>query len=284
VTPVDERELHFAELTYRELEVVLAGERKPVLLFPVGSTEPHGPHSPLATDPIISMGMCRRAARRLAGDPGLRALILPPLPYGVTRYTASFPGAVHVGEEALHRMLVDILESLIDQGFRHTVLVNNHFEPEHVQTLHRALDTVEERHGPVTGYLDLTRRRRAQALTHEFREGGSHAGQYETSLVLAERPELVPRDVLHELPPVPVNLAEVLAAGHKDFREIGMSQAYNGTPALASRKEGEEVFETLTDMLVALVRELVAGTGGRDRSGLYGRIAGGGPRSEERAP
>lgn len=284
MTSADEPRLHFADLTYRELEAVLAGERTPVLLFPVGSTEPHGPHSPLATDPIISMGMCRRAALQLAADPGLHALILPPLSYGVTRYTARFPGAIHVGEETVHAMLVDVLESLIDQGFRHTVLVNNHFEPEHVQTLHRALDTVEERRGVVTGYLDLTRRRRAQALTEEFREGGSHAGQYETSLVLAERPELVAEDLLPELPPVPVNLADVLAAGHKDFTEVGMSQAYNGTPALASREEGEAVFEILTDMLVTLVRELVGGTGGRDRSGLYGRIAGPGTRAQERGP
>lgn len=273
MTSIDERKLHFANLSYRELDAVLRDERPTVLLFPVGSTEPHGPHSPLSTDPIISMGMCRRAAVRLADDPQLGALILPALAYGVTRYTARFTGAIHVEEDTLHRMLVDILGSLIEQGFRHTVLVNNHFEPEHVQTLHRALDTVEERRGVVSGYLDLTRRRRAQVLTEEFREGGSHAGQYETSLVLAERPELIDRDVLPTLPAVPVNLAEMLAAGHKDFTEIGMSQAYNGTPARATREEGEQVFETLTDMLVELMRELVSGTGGRDRSGLYGRIA-----------
>ena len=54
---------HFAELTYADLEAILADDaRAPVLLFPVGSTEPHGPHSPLSTDPVISMGMCRRAA------------------------------------------------------------------------------------------------------------------------------------------------------------------------------------------------------------------------------
>jgi creatinine amidohydrolase len=218
------------------------------------------------------MGMCRRAVERLAGDRELHALILPPVQYGVTRYTAAWKGVIHVDEDTLHALLVDILGSLIAQGFRHTVVVNNHFEPEHVRTLHRSLDTIEERTGVVTGYLDLTRRRRAERLTAEFREGGSHAGQYETSLVLAERPDLIREDVLRGLPDVPVNLAEVLAEGHKDFTEVGMHEAYNGSPARASADEGREVFEVLTDMLVEQMRALVQGTGGRDSSGLYGRL------------
>jgi creatinine amidohydrolase len=264
--------VEFADLTYTQVEELRRGGPTPVLLLPVGSTEPHGPHCPLSTDPIISIGMCRRAAARLAGDPEIRVLVLPPVPYGVTRYTSSFAGAIHVGEDTLHALLVDILVSLVAQGFRHTVMVNNHFEPEHVQTLHRVIDTVQARTEVLTGYLDLTRRRRAAALTDEFREGGSHAGQYETSLVLAERPQLVDTDVLPSLPDVPVNLAEVLAAGHKDFSEIGMHRAYNGTPARASAEEGREVFEILTGMLIEQMRALVSGTGGRDGSGLYGRI------------
>jgi creatinine amidohydrolase len=268
----DDRRLHFANLPYTEIEAFRDGDRTPVLLWPIGSTEPHGPHSPLATDPIISMGMCLRAARRLADDSELRALILPPLPYGVTRYTAAFAGAVHIDEDTLHAMLVDALVSLIGQGFRHTVLVNNHFEPEHVRTVHRSIDTVLARTGVLTGYLDLTRRRRAAVLTEEFRRGGSHAGQYETSLVLADHPELIDQDVMRGLPDTPVNLAEVIASGQKDFTKIGMSRAYNGSPAQATPDEGAASFETLTDLLIAQIRALVAGTGGRDESGLYGRV------------
>jgi creatinine amidohydrolase len=266
------QEIHFANLTYAEAAQLLDSPRAPVLLFPVGSTEPHGPHSPLATDPLISVGMCVRAAERLADDPGIRALILPPLQYGVTRYTRAFTGAIHVGEDTLHDLMVDVLVSLVGQGFRHNVLVNNHFEPEHVQTLHRAMDTVEERTGQVTGYLDLTRGFRARELTDEVREGGSHAGQYETSLVLADHPELVRREIAERLPDVPVNLADALSAGGKDFTEIGMTDAYNGSPARATPEEGRASFEKLTDMLVEQIRALVAGTGGRDSSGLYGRI------------
>jgi creatinine amidohydrolase len=264
-------ELNFADLPYVRIQEVLDGPRTPVLLWPVGSTEPHGPHSPLATDPIISIGIAERVARRLADDPELKVLVLPTLSYGVTRYTAGFAGAIHVGEETLKAIVVDVCTSLAGQGFPHVVLVNNHFEPEHVQTLHRALDELETR-GIRTGYLDLTRKERAQRLTDEFRRGACHAGRYETSLVLAQAPELVDREAMAVLEEVPVSLPEVIAAGLKDFREMGLPQAYCGAPAEATAGEGEEIFETLVEMTIDLVRALVAGTGGRDASGLFGRV------------
>ncbi len=242
-----------------------------MLLWPVGSTEPHGPHSPLSTDPIISIGIAERVARRLADDPELAVLILPTLAYAVTRYTAGFAGAIHVGEDSLRSMIVDVCRSLAAQGFPHVVLVNNHFEPEHVQTLHRALDELEAE-GIRAGYLDLTRRERARRLTEEFKLGECHAGRYETSLVLAQEPELVDREAMARLPYVGVSLPEVIAAGLKDFRDMGLAEAYCGAPAEATAEEGEASYETLADMTVEVIRELVAGTGGRDRSGLFGRV------------
>lgn len=264
--------LFLADLSYTDVEGLLKSERVPVLLFPVGSTEPHGPHSPLATDPILSMGMCERAARELEADPHVRALILPPLDYGVTRVSRSFSGAVHVSEEALHGFLVDILSSLTGQGFKHIVLVNNHFEPEHVQTLHRSIDTVEEQTGALVGYLDLTRRERASRLSEEFRRAECHAGRYETSLVLADHPGLVDAEVMSSLPYVPVNMARAHAEGLKEFLEMGMERAYCGAPAEATAAEGEELYETLTAMLIEIIRDLVGGRGGRDQPGLYTRV------------
>jgi creatinine amidohydrolase len=269
---MDDRDLYFANLTWPKIERALTAEMPTVLLFPVGSTEPHGPHSPLSTDVVISEGICVRAARQLADDPDLRALILPDLHYAVTRYAAAFPGAIHVGEEAFRALVVDICGSLIEQGFRHIAIVNNHFEPQHVQALHRCIDEVEVEHGVLLGYVDLTRKERAARLTEEFRRAECHAGRYETSLVLADHPELVDGDVMRSLPYVPVDMATGIAAGAQDFIELGMDQAYCGSPAEATGAEGEASFAVLTEMLVEALRELVAGVGGRDLPGLYGRV------------
>ena len=265
------RSPYFADLPYTEIQEILDGHRTPVLLFPVGSTEPHGPHSPLATDPIISIGICERVAASLADDDELAALILPTLSYAVTRYTAGFPGAVHVREETLQSMTVDVCASLAQQGFPHVVIVNNHFEPEHVQTLHRSIDRLEEQ-GIRVGYLDLTRKERAQRLTEEFRLGECHAGRYETSLVLAQSPELIDRDAAAGLPEVPVSLPKAIAAGLKDFRDMGLADAYCGAPAEATVEEGKQSYDVLAELTIELIRELVAGTGGRDLPGLFGRV------------
>ena len=62
-----------------------------VHLLPMGATEPHGPHAPLSTDTLISLGICERTAERLVGE--IPVLVLPAMPYGVTRYGSAFPGA-----------------------------------------------------------------------------------------------------------------------------------------------------------------------------------------------
>jgi creatinine amidohydrolase len=247
---------HFAELTSPQVAGLLSSPRLPVLLLPVGAIEPHGPHAPLGTDPMISAGVCDRVVERLAGHPGLRALILPALPYGVTRYASAFPGAVHVSEETLHALVVDVCTCLMNQGFRHIVVINNHFEPEHVATLRSAVKAT-----PVeAGYLDLVRRRNAARLTEEFQSGACHAGRYETSLVLADRPDLVDQERMAGLPPLGVDLPAAMAAGHKDFRTMGMDDAYCGAPAQATAAEGEQTFATLTDMVLELIGDLTGRT------------------------
>jgi creatinine amidohydrolase len=250
--------MNFADLTSPDIAEILVGPRVPVLLLPISAVEPHGPHAPLGTDAIISAGMCRRAAELLADDPDVRVLVLPALPYGVTRMAAAFPGAVGVSPETLHALVVDVCRMLIDAGLPRVVVVNNHFEPEHVTTLRRVVATVRDERDVEIGYLDLVRRRHAERLTDEFRSGECHAGRYETSLVLADRPDLVATDRMRTLPHVPVNLVTAMGSGVEDFAAMGMPDAYCGAPAEATAGEGVSTFDTLTDLLVTAIREAAA--------------------------
>lgn len=220
------------------------GERA-VVLVPLGAVEAHGPHGPLGTDTLISEGMCRRAAQALDGE--LPVLVLPPLPYGVTTYAAAFPGTVSISAAALRTILTDICTALRDQGLRRIVLVNNHFEPEHLATIRAVADELR------IGHLDLVRRRNAQRIGGEFATGSCHAGRYETSLVLADAPELVGERA--DLPEVTVDLPTQMSAGHKDFRAMGMADAYCGAPADATEDEGAATFAVLTELLVEAIRE-----------------------------
>jgi creatinine amidohydrolase len=180
----------------------------------------------------------------------VHVLVLPTLNYGVTRFGAAFPGAVSVSEATLEALVVDVCGSLLAQGFTRIVVVNNHFEPAHVATLRTATASVG------VAYLDLVRRRNVERLTDEFRSGACHAGQYETSLVLADRPELVDTATAAALPPVAVDMAAAMADGKADFLAMGMDRAYSGDPAGASAAEGRSTFDTLTDLLVETIREV----------------------------
>jgi creatinine amidohydrolase len=242
----------FADLAYPDVDALREDERTTVLLFPLGATEPHGPHAPLKTDTLISLGICRRAAERLEDDPDVRALVLPPLAYGVTRYGAAFPGAVSIGEATLRALVVEICGSLSAQGFGRIVLVNNHLEPEHVQTLRKAAEEL----GGAVRLFDVTRKQTAEQLTDEFRSGSGHAGSYETSLVLADEPSLVHRERMEGLDSRRIDMPAAIAAGQTDFIAMGMDHAYCGSPAEATAEEGERTFEILTTLLVDLIREV----------------------------
>lgn len=240
------------DLAFPDLAEVLADERPTVLLLPLGAVEPHGPHAPLATDVLISEEVCERAARALDGDHEVRVFVLPALSYGIARYGAAFPGAVSIGEETLRALVLEICESLAGQGLGRIVLVNSHLEPEQVRTLRAAVEVL----GGAVRLFDPTRREVAAELTEEFRSGAGHAGRYETSLVLAADPGLIRRERMASLESKMIDMPAEIAAGRTDFMALGMDQAYCGAPAEASAEEGEQTFAKLTELVVALVREV----------------------------
>lgn len=248
--------VYLADLTWTQAKDLLQSSRKLVLILPLGAVEAHGPHGPLEADTVISLGMCERAARALADDPAVGALLLPPITYGVTRYGAAFPGTIGIRQETLAELILDVCRAAIENGFSRIAVVNNHFEPEQVETIRRVVADVGAAPGVKTAYLDLTRRANAERLGGEFSSGSCHAGRYETSLVLAERPELIDTVVMSRLQPLFVDMPQAIVAGRTDFLAMGMSDAYCGSPSEATAGEGEERFATLTQMLVDLIRDL----------------------------
>jgi creatinine amidohydrolase len=249
--------IHFAELTSDEVGELPSAERTPVLLLPVGAVEPHGPHAPLNTDGMLAITHCLRVAAVLVDDPDVRVLMLPPLAYGVTRYAEGFPGAVSVSEATLHALVVDICTSLAADGLTRIAIVNHHFEPEHVAVLRNATQSLRE-NGLRTELLDLTRRHNAERLTDEFQRGSCHAGQYETSLMLASRPDLIHADIAANLPELEITMPTAIADGQTSFRAMGMHQAYCGAPGQATAAEGEQTWAALCELLTDLIRELAA--------------------------
>jgi len=242
-----------AELTSEQLAALVAAPEPLVVLLPVGSVEPHGPHMALATDTVISTAAAERAAAVLEAE-GKRVRIAPAVAYGVTNCAAKFTGAVSIPGETLTAYLSAVIDGLLHSGVDHVCLVNNHLEPEHDQAVGAA---VVDRGAAASVACPLTRRW-ARTLSAEFKSGQCHAGRYETSIILAADPTLVDEAARVGLPEVPISLSENLRAGVTDFAAMGLDRAYAGDPAAATASEGDELLDKLAEMIAGEVRDVMA--------------------------
>src|SRR5438046_3008375 len=103
------------ELPWTEVKRLAAAGA--VALLPIGSTEAHGPHLPLATDVLIAEAVAGRVAARLA-EQGRPSLIFPAVAYSLTDFARPFPGTVSVGADAARAFLADVLAALALTPFR----------------------------------------------------------------------------------------------------------------------------------------------------------------------
>jgi len=232
-----------------------------VAILPVGAMEAHGPHLPLETDVIIAQAMARAGAARL-GARGARVVILPPLTYTSAAFALGFPGTLSLRPETVLATVLDIAGSLTRHGFGVLAIANAHLDPGHLASLEAAASAIRRDLGLAVAFPNLAARQWALRLSEEFRSGACHAGQFETSIMLAERPELVREATRAALPPNPASLSRAIREGKQSFEEAGGSRAYFGFPAEATAEEGRATIEVLGAILDEAVQaELGARTG-----------------------
>jgi creatinine amidohydrolase len=157
-----------------------------------GATEQHGPHMPLATDALIGDHLARMVAERMD------AFVAPTVRVGCSEHHLAFPGTLSVTEETFHGIVSGIVRSLARGGFRRVVLLPTHggnFGPlaGAVEQL-GAIDGMEIR--ALTNLDALFTLARIGAAEHgvPLGEGGLHAGEWETSMMMVIHPELVHLD------------------------------------------------------------------------------------------
>ena len=232
-----------------------------VAVLPTGAIEAHGPHLPLATDVIIAEAMARAGAGRLAAR-GLHVLLLPALMIAPAPFASDFAGTLDAPAEATTMIVTGVARSLGVHGIRIAAIANAHHDPAHVNALRRAVaDVSASRRDIALVFPDLTRRRWAERLTSEFQSGACHAGRYEGSIVLAERPDLVRTDVMTTLAPNPRSLVDAIRRGDTTFAAAGGPDAYFGFPAEATAEEGRAIVEALGAILADAVVEAIGSAG-----------------------
>jgi creatinine amidohydrolase len=234
--------------TWEELRDLDRG--RVVAILPIGALEAHGPHLPLATDVVIAEAMARRGSEMLAAR-GVETVVLPALAYTVAGFAAGFPGTISIRPTTSMALIADIADVLARQGFGALVLANAHLDPVHLEALREAAEGA-----PLPALvIDLTRRPWGARLGEEFRSGACHAGQFEGSVVLAERRDWVRREIAGALPALAISLSAAIRKGQRSFEEAGLERAYCGDPAAATADEGRETIEVLGAILADAVIE-----------------------------
>jgi creatinine amidohydrolase len=246
-----------AEMTYEEAQALV--ENGAWALLPTGATEAHGPHLPLETDVIIAEVGAEHAVRLLEGE-GTLAVVLPPIPYAVTEYASDFAGTLSLPRETSEALVRDVILGAVRAGFRGVVVCNAHLEPDNIAALRGAVDQARAA-GALAAFPDVTRKPHALRLGEEFKSGACHAGSYETSLVMAARPELVKNEVAEELIANWTSLSVAIREGKKTFLEAGGPRAYFGAPGEASPGEGDALYREMADIFAGAVRTMVEEAG-----------------------
>ena len=224
-----------------------AGRDTVVVAF--GATEQHGHHMPLATDALIGDHFARELAERLD------AFVCPTVRVGCSSHHLAFAGTLSIADETFHAIVADLVSSLAQSGFRRIVLIPTHggnFGPlgvavEKLPAEHRELVVA------MTDVGALLRIANAGAEEHDvpLNEGGLHAGEWETSMLLVTNPELVDMDRAdagYTGDPAEA-LAGLFTAGVDSLTDVGAI----GDPARATPEHGRRYWEIALEVAVAAV-------------------------------
>ena len=248
-----------AQLTWQE--VGATDRDRVVAILPIGALEAHGPHLPIATDVLIAEAMARAGAEKLSAR-GMDVLLLPALAYAPAPFAADFPGTLSLDPAAVTAQIVGIADSLSRHDFDLLALANAHLDPAHLDAIRSAVEQIRRKGRPRIAFPDVTQRLWAMRLTPEFRSGACHAGRYETSILMALRPESVREELRTKLPPNARSLSTAIAAGQRSFVEAGGPRAYFGSPGEATVEEGRNTVALLGGILEeSVMLELVRSAG-----------------------
>jgi len=244
-----------AEMHWPEMREALDAGTKTVVAA-AGSMEQHGPHLPFQTDTLLGTVLADAVASRLDN-----VIVGPTIPFGVSEHHMAFPGTITLDTPTFKEVVRQYVASLARHGFETVVILPSHggnFGP--LASLYEDTGGRIEgaRYLPYTdlmGFIDVMNRKAAEDnITPQV--AGAHAGETETSMVLANRPELVLMDKAEE-----GYVGDFDEAASRTIFEKGMTAlTQNGIlgdarPATAERGKG--YIDTLADMLADYIRERV---------------------------
>lgn len=212
-----------------------------VAILPWGATEPHNYHLPYATDNYEAGAIAERAAA-IAWNNGARIVVLPTVPFGVNTGQLDLRLALNMNPGTQLALLTDIASAISGQGVRKLLILNGHGGNDFRQMIRELQPKVDLFICAINWWTCV-------GASGYFDEPGDHAGEMETSVMMALEPDLL-------LP-----LADAGAGTARKFRVAGLREGWawaprqwskvtsdtgTGDPKAATREKGERFLEAVT--------------------------------------
>ncbi|GAA4429396.1 creatininase family protein [Bremerella cremea] len=231
-----------------------------VAVLPLGATEPHNLHLPYGTDDyegtMIGERICEAAHAQ-----GAKVILLPTMPYGTETNMRKFPLAMNVNPSTLYAVVTDLVQSLVESGIKKVVLLNSHGGNE-MKPLLRELYGKTEAHVFLCNWFKVLD---GDDYHQIFKHNEDHAGEMETSLILAYNPELVARrsDGSFDADSGAVRPMqfEALEKGWVSITRpwhLLTTNSGSGNPHEATAEKGEQLLQILANRLAPFLVQLSA--------------------------
>ena len=251
---------HYGEMTWPQVKEA-AAEGK-VAVVPVATVEDHGLHLPIDTDVRLCYAACDRAVS-LAPD---KAVLIPPINHGYSPHHMDFPGAITIGWDTFIHYMLDVCKSLVAHGFRRILIVNGHGSNTPFVDIIARLTVVET--GALAAAINYWNAPGVHGVAESLREsdkvgGMNHACEFETSIYLALRPDLVDmskavREIGHQ--PTKNYWTDLIGGdGPLAMMEHWSSLSQSGVmgdPTKATAEKGERLLAAAATGLVEIINEL----------------------------
>lgn len=251
--------MELPDLTWPAVDAL---QRTTPIVFPIAALEQHGKHMPVFTDSLLLGEVIRRVKLTSVAE----KLLFAPLQWlGNSHHHIDFPGTLSASARVYLDMLKDLAECFIRHGFTRIVFVNGHggnIVPSQ-QALFELKQSYRDRRDLLL--LSLTYWESAGDVSHAFpgltQKSMGHACEFETSMILRLKPELVVgpvKDVSE------VSFGKGFAPGYRAWVMPDRSEpGHIGVPSAASAEKGEALFAFFSNGVANYLERVAAWDGVR---------------------
>jgi len=222
-----------------------------VVVLPLGSTEPHGPHLPYGTDAFQVTRLCRLAVEQ-ANRRDARVLLYPTLPITNNANFRQFPFALRIGIRTLMSVIIDIVVQCREDGIDKVVIVNGHGgNPAAIDAALREIAGVDG-----MPFVCCASGIPPEGFVSPIEHPSDHGGESETSRMMWIRPDLVREEKLDDNPFGRLRVPGLTKARFVRPWHLYVPESAGGETRTALAEKGKTLVEANAEGLADLLVEL----------------------------